>query len=421
LHQHRKTLKTKHALIAGILSTALFVFSSTSSYGQGGLQTDKNLLGQRNVITTAVPFLTITPDARAAGMGDIGVATDPDANSAHWNPGKLSFVQKDGGFSLSAAPWLRSLVPDVWFYHVGGYTKVGNNNRSAVGFSLRYFSLGTIEFTDEEGNPTGSDEPKEFSLDITYSLNLSKKLSLGISTRFINSRLVSRGVYNGVDIKPGLGVAGDVGAYYKDKAELGARKWNYALGAAITNMGSKITYTSDIQRDFIPINLRVGTFWQTEIDEHNKFGIGVDFNKLLVPSPQPVYVQNAAGNDSIFPDGTRVISTWETADDPPLSGMIRSLGDAPGGFQEEMKEWIWSVGMEYWYQDQLAIRAGYFNESDTKGGRKYMTLGVGIRYNVFGLDIAYLRPFTQRHPLENTLRFTLLFDMEAFSGQNSAN
>jgi len=412
-------LKTiKIPVLTGVC-IALLGAAPLFSQAQGGLQTDENLLGQRNVITTAVPFLTITPDARAAGMGDIGVATDPDANSVHWNPGKLSFVEKDGGMSLSAAPWLKTLVPDIWFYHLSGYMKVGQNNRSAIAASLRYFSLGTIEFTDENGNSTGNDEPKEFSIDLAYSLNLSKNLSLGIATRFINSRLVSNGIYNGINIKPGRAVSGDIGAYYFNDAELGGRDWDYSIGAAITNMGSKITYTSDVQRDFIPINLRIGTYWKTEIDEHNKIGFGVDFNKLLVPTPQPVYVQNSAGQDSIFPDGTRVIQTWESADDPPLSGMINSLSDAPGGFQEELKEWIWSLGMEYWYQDQLAIRAGYFHEANTKGGRQYMTLGVGLRYNVFGLDMAYLRSFEQNHPLQNTLRFTLLFDMEAFSGQNN--
>ena len=419
LHSKRSILKSMKIPVLPLVCAFAISTIGMKANAQGGLQTDENLLGQRNVITTAVPFLTITPDARAAGMGDIGVATDPDANSVHWNPGKLSFVEKQGGMSLSAAPWLKQLVPDIWFYHLSGYMKVGQNDRSAIAASLRYFSLGTIEFTDEEGNSTGSDEPREFSFDVAYSLNLSDNLGLGIGLRYINSRLVSRGVYNGVDIKPGQAVAGDIGAYWNDEAELGNRDWKYAIGAAITNMGSKITYTSDIQRDFIPINLRLGTYWQTEIDEHNKIGFGVDFNKLMVPTPQPVYIQNSQGQDSIFADGSRVIDTWQTADDPVLSGMFSSLGDAPGGFQEELKEWIWSVGMEYWYQDQLAIRAGYFNEADTKGGRKYMTLGVGLRYNVFGLDMAYLRSFEQQHPLQNTLRFTLLFDMDAFSNQNT--
>ncbi len=419
LDHKKKSLKVLSHLRQSLLVSAILIGSIQVASAQGGISSKENLLGQRNVITTAVPFLTITPDARAAGMGDIGVATAPDANSIHWNPGKLAFTEGDGGISLGAAPWLRSLVPDVWFYYLSGYTKVGDKKRGTVGGSLRYFSLGNIEFTDELGNPQGSDEPKEFSLDFSYSLQLSKKFSFGIATRYINSRLVSKRVFNGIEIRPGQAVAGDLGAYYKDKIDINKREFEWALGASITNMGSKITYTTDANRDFIPVNLRVGTYWQTEIDEHNKIGFGIDFNKLLVPTPQPVYVQNSAGQDSIYDDGSKQISTWITSDDPTISGMLKSFGDAPGGIREEFKEIITNIGMEYWYEDQFAVRAGYFHEAETKGGREYMTLGVGLRYNVFGLDVSFLRPFKQRHPLENTLRFTLLFDLEAFTNQSN--
>lgn len=398
------------------------LLASQLTYAQGGisnnLPTDKNILGQLNTITTAVPFLTITPDARSAGMGDIGAATTPDANGAHWNPGKMAFVEEDGGLSLNAAPWLRKLVPDIWFYYLSGYAKVGDKKRGTVSASLRYFSLGNIQFTDELGNPQGSDEPKEFSFDVGYSLQLSDNFSFGISTRYINSRLVSQRASN-VDIRPGQAVAGDIGAYYKNDTKISKRKWDYSIGAAITNMGNKITYTNDANRDFIPTNLRIGTFWETEIDEHNKIGFGLDFNKLLVPTPQPEYLQNSNGADSIFADGSRQIVGWTTSDAPFLSGMFSSFGDAPGGFKEEMKEIITNIGMEYWYDESFAIRAGYFNEADTKGGRKYLTFGVGIHYNVFGLDISYLQPFKNQHPLANTLRFSLLFDMDAFTKQNN--
>ncbi len=395
------------------------LLSSQIAHAQGGLQTDENLLGQLNTITTAVPFLTITPDARAAGMGDIGVATTPDANGLHWNPGKMAFIEKKAGLSLGAAPWLKRLVPDIWFYYLSGYTKVGDKGRGTVAGSLRYFSLGNIQFTDEFGNPQGSDEPKEFAFDLSYSLQLSKKFSFGIATRYINSRLVSQRATN-VDIQPGQAVAGDIGAYYKDKIKISGRNYNWAVGASITNMGSKITYTNDANRDFIPINLRIGTFWETEIDEHNKIGFGIDFNKLMVPTPQPVYLQNGGGMDSVFNDGSRQIVGWTTSDAPVVSGMFSSFGDAPGGFKEEMKEFITNIGMEYWYEENFAIRAGYFNEAATKGGRKYLTLGAGIHYNVFGLDISYLMPFKNQHPLQNTVRFTLLFDMDAFTKQSSS-
>ncbi|MBO6515920.1 MAG: type IX secretion system outer membrane channel protein PorV [Bacteroidia bacterium] len=395
------------------------LLSSQIAFAQGGLQTDENLLGQLNTITTAVPFLTITPDARAAGMGDIGVATSPDANGLHWNPGKMAFIEQNAGLSLGAAPWLRRLVPDIWFYYLSGYSKVGDKGRGTVAGSLRYFSLGNIQFTDEFGNPQGSDEPKEFAFDLSYSLQLSKKFSFGIATRYINSRLVSQRATN-VDIRPGQGVAGDMGAYYKDKIKINGRNYDWAFGASITNMGTKITYTNAANRDFIPINLRIGTFWETEIDEHNRIGFGVDFNKLMVPTPQPLYLQNGSGQDSIFDDGTRQIVGWTTSDAPVLSGMFSSFGDAPGGFREEMREFITNVGMEYWYDDAFAIRAGYFHESETKGGRKYLTLGAGIHYNVFGLDISYLMPFKNQHPLQNTVRFTLLFDMDAFTNQGGS-
>jgi len=402
-----------------LVAAGPLILTSQMVKAQGGLNTDQNLLGQLNTITTAVPFLTISPDARAAGMGDIGVATSPDANGLHWNPGKMAFVEDDAGLSLGAAPWLRRLVPDIWFYYLSGYAKVGDRKRGTVSGSLRYFSLGNIQFTDEFGNPQGSDEPKEFSFDLSYSLQLSKKFSFGIATRYINSRLVSQRATS-AEIRPGQAVAGDIGAYYKDDIKISDREWKYSLGASITNMGSKITYTNDANRDFIPVNLRLGTFWETEIDEHNKIGFGIDFNKLMVPTPQPIYLQTSAGEDSVFSDGSRQITGWNTSDDPTLTGMFKSFGDAPGGFREELNEFIVNVGMEYWYDESFAIRAGYFHEAETKGGRKYMTLGAGIHYNVFGLDISYLMPFKTQHPLQNTVRFTLLFDMDAFTGQNNS-
>jgi hypothetical protein len=396
---------------------------SQMALAQGGLQTqlptDDNLVGQLNTITTAVPFLTITPDARAAGMGDIGVATAPDANGIHWNPGKMAFVEENAGLSLGAAPWLRRLVPDIWFYYLSGYTKVGDKGRGTLAGSLRYFSLGNIQFTDEFGNPQGSDEPQEFAFDLSYSLQLSEKFSFGIATRYINSRLVSKRATN-VDIRPGQAVAGDIGAYYKDKIKISGREYNWAFGASMTNMGAKITYTNDANRDFIPMNLRLGTFWETEIDEHNKIGFGIDLNKLMVPTPQPVYLQNDGGQDSIFPDGTRQITGWTTSDAPVMAGMFQSFGDAPGGLREELNEFIINAGMEYWYEETFALRAGYFHEAATKGGRKYLTLGAGIHYKVFGLDFSYLMPFRNQHPLQNTVRFTLLFDMNAFTQQNNS-
>lgn len=381
---------------------------------------NSDLVGRRNVITTAVPFLTITPDARAAGMGDLGAATDPDANSIHWNPGKLSFIEKNSGVSLSAAPWLRQLVPDVWFYYLSGYSKLGEKKRSAIAASMRYFTLGDIQFTDDFGNNTGNYKPYELALDLAYSSQLSERLSLGVAMRYIVSDLAKGQTgATGVEIRSGQSGAGDVGAYWHDKIDRkgGKDDIKYAIGASINNIGSKITYTNEANRDFIPTNLRIGTSWKLPIDDHNEITFAADVSKLLVPT-QPVYFTNVNGGDSIDVNGQKVIQNGKDPNQPVLKGMFQSFNDAPGGFQEEMREWIYSVGMEYWYDKQFAVRAGYFHEADTKGGRQYAQFGIGLRYNVFGIDAAYLQPFAQRHPLQNTIRFTLMFDLDAFKTQN---
>lgn len=398
---------------------ALICAAAVASTSVAVAQTSKdNLLGQRNVITTAVPFLTITPDARSAGFGDAGVATDADANSIHWNVGKLSFIEKKAGISVSAAPWLRQLVPDVWFYYLSGYNKFGKEDRSTLAASLRYFTLGEIQFTDDKGDPMGSDQPQEFAFDVAYSQKLSEKFGVGVAMRFVSSRLVSRGVYNGVEIKPGLAGAGDIGAYYQDKTKIGGKDVNYAFGANISNMGSKITYTTDANRDFIPANLRLGTQWKFDLDDYNQLAVMLDFNKLLVPTPQYIFLKKSGSSeDSLDGDGNQIIIGREIDDSPVISGMFSSFRDAPGGFREEMREFTTSFGLEYWYDKQFAVRAGYFHESDLKGGRQYMTFGIGLKYNVFGIDAAYLQPFAQRHPLQNTIRFSLLFDLDAFKAQ----
>ncbi|MFY0642858.1 MAG: type IX secretion system outer membrane channel protein PorV [Bacteroidia bacterium] len=386
------------------------------SFAQNSINTNQDLLGQRNVITTAAPFLLISPDSRAAGMGDIGVATSPDANSIHWNPAKLAFMEKQAGISLSAAPWLRTLVPDVWFYYLSGYAKIGDNKRSAIAGSLRYFTLGDIQFTDEQGNPLGNYEPKEFAVDGSYSTQLSDHLSLGVALRFIFSDLARGQVgVSGAEIKAGIAGAGDLGAFYTNDAEIGGRKFDYNIGVNLSNMGNKISYTNNAERDFIPVNFRIGTFWNTEIDEHNEIGFGIEFNKLMVPTPEYIYSYDTAGDGSVTKTITgRVLST-----DPTIKGMLSSWGDAPGGFQEELNEFTISVGAEYWYDKQFALRAGYFHEAETKGAREYVTFGAGLKFEVFQIDAAYLQPFTRRHPLQNTIRFSLLFDIDAFSNQNN--
>ena len=392
--------------LKSFLFTAIFSIGTLSVFAQGGLQSKESLLGQRNVITTAAPFLLISPDSRGAAMGDLGVATSADANSIHWNASKLAFIEGDAGISLSAAPWLRQLVPDVWFYYMSGYKKI--DKQSTVAMSLRYFTLGDIQFTDNNGNSNGNYEPKEFALDGAYARKLSDNLSLGIALRFIFSDLARGQVgTSGAEIKAGIAGAGDVSATYKNDMKIGERDFDYSIGGNISNIGNKITYTTEANRDFIPVNLRLGTFWNTQIDEYNEIGFGVDFNKLLVPTPQYTY-------DTLDNIDGRVID-----DGPLIQGMLSSFGDAPGGFREELKEFTYSIGLEYWYAKQFALRAGYFHEAETKGARQYATFGAGLKYKVFQIDAAYLQPFTRRHPLQNTIRFSLLFDIDAFKQQKN--
>jgi hypothetical protein len=404
----------KNLLILGVLP---FVLSTTS---QAQVTSKDDLLGQRRVITTAVPFLTITPDSRSAGMGDAGVARDGDANSIHWNIASMAFIQKKAGMSLNAAPWLRQLVPDVWFYDMAGYSKVGSRNQSVVTGSIRYFSLGEIQFTDDFGNSNGNATPYEMAIDVGYATQLSENFSLGGAMRFVNSCLTCGATGTiGSQFKPGRAAAGDIGVYYKKPIKIAKKDVKLALGATITNIGNKITYSTSAEKDFIPTNLRLGTSFGFKIDDHNELNFNFDINKLLVPT-YPVYYTNANGGDSIF-DGKKVVQYGkESKDVPVISGIFQSFADAPGGFKEELKEYNIATGFEYWYDKQFAVRAGYFNEADTKGGRKYATFGIGLRYNVFGIDAAYLQPFTQRHPLQNTIRFSLLFDIDAFKKQQDA-
>ena len=391
-------LKQKSALIIALFA-AIGIQAQT-------VNTNTDLLGQRNVITTAAPFLLISPDSRGAAMGDLGVATSADANSIHWNPSKLAFIEDDAGLAISAAPWLRQLVPDIWFYYLSGYKRI--DKQSTIAGSLRYFTLGQIQFTDQLGNPAGNYEPKEFALDGAYARKLSDNLALGIALRFIFSDL-ARGQTgsSGSEIKAGIAGAGDVSMTYRNDTKIAGKKFDYTIGGNISNIGNKITYTNEANRDFIPVNLRLGTFWKTQLDEYNEVGFGVDFNKLLVPTPQ--YLFDSSGN----------ITGRTLNDGPVISGMISSLNDAPGGFREELNEFTVSAGFEYWYAKQFALRAGYFHEAQTKGARQYLTFGAGLKYNVFQIDAAYLQPFARRHPLQNTIRFSILFDIDAFKSQKN--
>ena len=398
-----------------LLGSLLFV---DKSYAQLSSFKD-SLLGQVNTITTAVPFLLISPDARAGGMGDRGVATSPDANSVHWNPAKLAFVDKDMGFSLSYTPWLRELVNDINLAYISGYKKLKGDQ--AIALSLVYFSLGNIDFTDDVGNKTSQFNPNEFAVDGAYSRKLGEDLSGGLALRYIYSNLTGGALVQNNASHAGTSVAADLSAYYRHEMEVSKKKALFAAGIDISNIGTKISYTETGVKDFIPANFRIGADMKIDLDQYNSISFGFDLNKLLVPTP-PVYMKNVAVGDSLDSNHNKVILAGKDPTNISVAqALFSSWGDAPAGFAEEIKEFIWSFGTEYWYDKQFSIRAGYFHEAATKGNRQYFTVGAGLKYNVFGLDFAYLIPTVQRNPLANTLRFTLTFDFDGLKKENNSD
>ncbi len=392
-----------------IISLILAVTLCFAAFSQNVNGVDQIGRDNLNTITTAVPFLLISPDSRAGGMGDVGVATSPDANSLHWNPAKFAFVEDEVGFAVSYVPWLRALVPDINLSYLAGYKKLNKNE--AIAMELRYFTLGDITFTDVIGNNLGQYKPSEFAVGSAYSRKLSDQFSLAISGRYIYSNLTGGQSAGGITTNAGQSIAADVAGYFRKDIRIAKKDMELALGANISNIGNKVRYTETSTRDFIPINLRLGTALNADLDEYNKISFAFDINKLLVPTP-PIY------NDSI--DGQ--IDFGQDPNVSVVSGIFQSFGDAPGGFSEEMREINFSVGTEYWYDDQFAVRAGYFNEHNTKGGRKFFTFGSGVKYNVFALDFSYLinasRAINGNNPLANTMRFTLIFDFGAMENIN---
>lgn len=348
-----------------------------------------------NVVTSAVPFLRISPDARAGGMGDAGIATNPDQNSNFWNIAKTPFSANKAGVAVSYTPWLNDLgLNDVYLMSLAGYYKL--DDMQALSASVRYFSLGNIQFTDALGNPLQTFRPREFAIDLGYSRKLTKKLSLGIALRYISSDLAG-GTVNGINYKKGSSVAGDLHLFHNGQKENGQ---GFNWGLTLSNLGSKISYTSDAtQKDYIPANLGLGGAYTKVFDSDNKLTVALDVNKLLVPTPPDVF--DSAGLADYRSKG--VVSSW-----------FSSFGDAPDGGAEELREVSASIGAEYWYKNQFALRAGYFYENPDKGNRRYFTLGAGLKYNIVGLNFSYLLPTgsgVNRNPLSNTLRFSLVFDL----------
>lgn len=326
--------------------------------------------------------MLITPDARHAALGETGVASSPDANASYWNPGKLAFIATDFGGSLSYTPWLGKIINDMSISYLTGFYKI--TDEQAVSLGLKYFDLGDIFFT-EDGRDGYNFNPREFAIELSYSRKLTQELGIGLTGKYIHSNLTGAYRSGGVDARPGKSVAADVGIYYTAPIQ-NSRGSILSLGATITNIGAKITYSDNDNKDFLPTNLRLGTAFTTALDGYNSITFLLDFNKLLVPT--------------IDKDQTL------------LRGMFSSFTDAPGGFSEEIHEITTSMGVEYWYENVFAARLGYFLEAEDKGNRKYLTLGAGFRRKAFGFDVAYLVPTNKReHPLAETLRFTILFEL----------
>ena len=349
------------------------------------------------IISTGVPLLLIAPDSRAGAMGDVGAASKPDANSIHWNAAKLSFTEKKAGLSFSYTPWLRQIVSDIKLMYLSGYYKI--DDRSTVGGSLTYFSLGSIDFFSEEGISTGTYKPNEFAFDLAYSMKLSNNLSLSLTGRYIRSDLTQGQNVGTTQTHAANAAAADLGLYYQNKLNIDLPS-EYAFGLQISNLGTKISYSDNMESSFLPANLRLGGRYTMDFDQFNNLSLMVDLNKLLVPTP-PVYNEDG----SIYAGMDPNVGI--------LQGAIQSFYDAPNGLKEEMQEISLSVGAEYWYNKVLAVRAGYFYEAKNKGARQYLTVGAGLRYNVMGLDISYLISTSalSNNPLKNTLRIALTFDL----------
>jgi len=398
----------------GILLAILLSFSGTIIMAQNGTPTSSNL----NAIQSGVPFMTITPDSRSGGMGDVGVAGPATINAQHWNAAKYPFIESDGGVALSYTPWLRRLINDINLAYLTGFYRL--KDKQVISASLRYFSLGQIVFTNNYGTPQGLYVPNEFAVDAGYSRLLTDHFSGAIVFRFIRSDLTGGWNVGGSDTKAAVAVAGDLGFYYRrPQLNLGEKDGTMSFGLNISNMGNRISYSDDTEKAFLPINMKLGGALGFELYDYNTMTIMVDVNKLLVPTP-PVWLVDSSGSQILNGNGDPIIKYGYDMDVPVPLGMVRSFFDAPGMvmadgnrsvFREELNEITYSVGLEYWYRKQFAIRGGYFHEHETKGNRKYFTAGVGLRLNVFALDFSYLIPVKQNNPLANTLRFTLGFEL----------
>jgi hypothetical protein len=376
---------------------------------------------QDRYISTVVPFLKIAPDSRSGAMGDAGVATSPDIYSMHWNPAKFAFIDGKGGAGISYSPWLRNLVPDINIAMLAGYYRI--DKKQVLSGSLMYSSLGDIDFTFETGMPALTFQPNEWSFDLGYSRLLTENISGGIAFRFIYSNLT--GGFSsapGDATKPGLSVAADISSYYRKKVTLFNKNALIAFGVNFSNIGAKMSYSDAKASDFIPMNLRLGSSCTFTLDSYNEISFTIDLNKLLVPTPPDYYEKGEVNRNG---DTVHVaMSEIKHGKDPNVSvpvAIFQSFFDAPGGLKEELHEITYSYGIEYWYNNQFALRGGYFHENVTKGNLRYFTAGGGFRLNGFTVDFSYLMPLVQNHPLAGTLRFSLSFDISALRNASKSH
>jgi len=391
-------------------------------------QSSSDDIGRLSTVSTAVPFLRITPDARSGAMGDVGLGLTPDVNGQFYGAAKIPFAKERLGLSMSYSPWLRSLgISDIFLAHLAAYYKIGE--LQSVSMSLKYFNLGNITFTNIQGDFIQDFKPREFAIDVAYARRLSDHFGLGLALRYIYSNLAAGQSPGGVLIKPGHAVGADLSFYFSKPLKIGKKdlRGDVMWGLTLSNIGSKISYSDDaINQDFIPSNFGTGAGFRIFPNELHSVGIYFDVNKLLVPSPiQTDYKNNTTGEpepdgiiDPEFDENSNGVADYK--EQSPITAMFTSFADADGGFKEEMREFNISVGSEYWYNELFALRLGYFWEHPTKGNRKYFTAGLGVKYSVFGLDFSYLVPTSnERNPLDNTLRFTLKFDFaELGKGDN---
>lgn len=388
-------MKSTKIAIAAIMLSAAFMVKA------------QDVKNEFNPVTTGVTSLSIAPDARGASMGDIGAATDPDVNSQYWNASKYAFAYSTAGVSVSYTPWLRKLVNDIALLNVAGYWKFGSEDNQAVSASLRYFTLGEITSNDEQGNTLSTVNPYEMAFDIGYSRKLSEKFSMGVVLRYIYSNL---GFNDATDeaLSGASAFAADISGYYTTYPIIGRNECQWSWGFNISNIGSKVSYDGGTESAFLPTNLKLGTTFVFPLADYHNLAVSVDFNKLLVPTrPRPSdYEEGSDGDSPYWTD----LQEWQ--DMSPITGIFKSFGDAPGGFSEELKEINMSFGLEYNYNQQFFLRGGYYYENAMKGDRKYFGLGAGFALNVIRLDAAYMIATAQSSPLDQTLRFTLTFDMD---------